>query len=184
MIVTGLCSGFLLAAIGVMGLLFARSRSSAKKSPATDNKPLDTTTEPETPEDAERKALRTANQLRLLSEDEEGFGIDRVPAGVFGFTSSPGEAAPLFRQQIFRSFEMHKHLDGEIYLLGFVTADQGERLSSRASQLDIILYPDAFGEAEKLVTIPVSRIARVEGPSRDEGNALRLDLAAEKETVN
>lgn len=183
MIVTGLSSDVLLPAIGVMGLLFTRSRSAAKKSPAADNKPLDTTTEPETPEDAERKALRTANKLRLLSEDEEGFGIDRVPAGVYGFTSSPGEAAPLFRQQIFRSFEMHKHLDGEIHLLGFVTAKQTDRLASRDSQLDIILYPDAFGEAERLVTIHVSRIARVEGPSRDEGNALKLDLALQKDTI-
>src|SRR5213593_4704974 len=148
MIVTGLsCSGFLLPAIGVMGLLFARSRSAAKESPAMDNKPLDTTTEPEPTEDPQRKTLRAANQLRLLSEDEEGFGIDRVPAGVYGFTSSPGEAAPLFQQQIFRSFEMHKHLDGEIYLLGFLTAKQADRLASSDSQLDISLYPDAFGEA-------------------------------------
>lgn len=65
----------------------------------------------------------------------------------------------MFRQQIFRSFEMHKHLDGEIYLLGFVIAKQADRLASRDSQLDIILYPDAYGEAENLVSVPMSRIA-------------------------
>jgi len=149
-----------------------------------DNKPLDTTTPVETPEDPERMALRAANQLRPLSEAEEGFGIERVPPGVYGFTSSPREAAPLFRQQIFRSFEIHKHLDGEIYFVGFVTAEQGDRISSRESQLDITLYPDAYGEAGKLVSIAMSRIARAEGPSRDEGSALRLDLAPHEEAVN
>ena len=55
-----------------------------------------------------QEALRGANKVRLVTEAEEGTGVNALPAGVYGFTYSPGPAsAPLFAVRRYRSFEIH-----------------------------------------------------------------------------
>src|ERR671912_127518 len=54
-------------------------------------------------------ALRGTNQVRLVTEAQEGTGVNALPAGVYGFTYSPGLAsAPLFAVRRYRSYEIHK----------------------------------------------------------------------------
>lgn len=42
--------------------------------------------------------------MRLVEPTEEGFGVDRLPDGVFGFTYSPAVAAPLFATFRYRTY--------------------------------------------------------------------------------
>src|SRR6185436_6777088 len=45
----------------------------------------------------DQELLREAHQVRVVSEAEEGTGVNALPGGVYGFTYSPGlPSAPLF----------------------------------------------------------------------------------------
>ena len=58
---------------------------------------------------AEQAGLREAHRVRLVTSEEEGSGLNRLPPGVYGFTYSPGiDEAPIFAKRSFRSYEAHK----------------------------------------------------------------------------
>jgi len=104
-------------------------------------------------------ALRESNQVRLVTEAEEGTGVNALPAGVYGFTYSPGlPNAPLFMVRRYRSFEIHKRYDGETVIIGFATADDAGRIGSNVEDLTIRIQPQPEDGRETLVQIPYSRI--------------------------
>lgn len=177
MIVTGtLCDAVLLPAIGLVGVMMAFA------------KPAETTvaTLPETDrtEDEDLLALRARHQVKLVEENDVGFGVDSLPTSVYGFTWSPHVEAPLFRMRGFQSFEMHKLADSSVEIVGYVNESDAARLSDVKDYMDVTVYPDKWKEAVKLVSIPRDRILRSKGPSRNEGNGLRLELGPLNETVN
>ena len=56
-------------------------------------------------DNADQELLRVAHQVRLVSEHEEGTGVNALPGGVFGFTYSPGlPNAPLFAVRRYRTY--------------------------------------------------------------------------------
>lgn len=105
-----------------------------------------------------RQALRAQHRVRLVEPSEEGFGIDQLPDGVFGFTYSPAIAAPLFATHRYRTYEMHRLAGGEALILGFVPAAEAVRLRSATAPVDIALFHDVEGEADTLIAVPYSRI--------------------------
>ena len=105
-----------------------------------------------------RTALRAEHRVRLVEPAEEGFGIDRLPDGVFGFTYSPAVAAPLFATHRYRTFEMHRVAGGEALIIGFVPAAEAARLASATEPVDIALFHDAIDGADTLIAVPYSRI--------------------------
>jgi hypothetical protein len=108
---------------------------------------------------ADQEALRTAHQVRLVNDGEEGSGVNILPNGTFGFTYSPGLSnAPLFAVRRYRSFETHKLASGEVFIIGFVTRESAAALSSTLTDVTIQLQPEPEGTADVLVTIPYSRI--------------------------
>src|SRR3954447_15043773 len=107
---------------------------------------------------SEQESLRTAHEVRLVSGAEEGTGVNALPAGVYGFTYSPGLAnAPLFAVRRYRSYEIHK-LPGETIVIGFATADDAGRLASNVEEITIQVQPQPEDGRETLVQIPYSRI--------------------------
>jgi hypothetical protein len=107
----------------------------------------------------DQEALRVAHQVRLVSSDEEGMGINALPNGVYGFTYAPGlPNAPLFAVRRYRSFETHKLASGDIFIIGFVTRESFAALSSTLTDVMIQVQPEPEGTADVLVTIPYSRI--------------------------
>ncbi len=126
----------------------------------------------------ERQSLRARNQVRLLTEAEEGQGIDRVPPGVYGFAHAPGtEALPLFRQRTHLAFEVHKKANGEVDLLGLLEASQAEAVESGGQDIEIRLGADPTPERSVLVSIPTERILRVKEHSNRDGQGLILQVA-------
>ena len=103
-------------------------------------------------------ALRGTNKVRLVTEAEEGTGLNALPAGVYGFTYSPGLAsAPLFAIPRYRSFEIHK-VAGEILVIGFASADDAGRLQSAVEEITIHVQPQPEDGRDTLVQIPYSRV--------------------------
>lgn len=126
----------------------------------------------ETGTDQERQAIRLQNAVRVVTKEEDGRPLDRLPGGVYGFSYSPAsDAIPLFTRHAAASFEIHKPATGPYQILGYVAPAQAE-----AQGQDVKLYPDAYGEATQLIALPADRITRLKGPSRAGGNCLDVTL--------
>jgi hypothetical protein len=112
-----------------------------------------------TPSTADQVSLRTTHNVRLVSAAEEGTGVNTLPGGVYGFTYSPGLAnAPLFAERRFRSYETHKLVDGEIYVVGFADVETAAVIASSRAEQTIQVQPEPDERANMLVKIPYSRI--------------------------
>lgn len=124
-----------------------------------------------TPTTADQEALRQTHQVRLVTESEEGTGVNGLPGGVYGFTYSPGlSGAPLFAVRRFRSYETHKLPGGDVYLIGFAKADMARALSTATEEMTIQVHPQPEAEFDTLVTIPYASFRRhrqVAAPNQD-----------------
>ena len=109
----------------------------------------------------DQEALRQTHHVRLVTEDEEGTGVNALPGGVYGFTYSPGlTSSPLFAVRRYRSYEIHKLPSGDIYVIGFVPAEAARALSTATEDLVLQIHPQPEGDHNVLVTIPYSSIRR------------------------
>jgi hypothetical protein len=114
--------------------------------------------------DTARKQLRATHGVRLVQSHEEGTAAAKLPEGVYGFTGSPGLAAPLFAQRRYRNFEVH-HCNGDVFIVGFVSpADEarltGRDASSAGDPVEVTVYPDPEGDATRIVAIGYSSIVQ------------------------
>lgn len=107
-----------------------------------------------------RERLRALHRVRLVQPTEEGTAAGDLPAGVFGFTGSPGLAAPLFAVRRYRNFEIHHRLDGVVAIVGFAHPRDVSRLAHAGEPFDITIYPDVEGEAAEIVAISYTQIAQ------------------------
>lgn len=113
----------------------------------------------DTPATAAQESLRAAHDVRLVTADEEGTGVNAVPGGVYGFTYSPGLAnAPLFATRRYRTFEIHKLASGLVFIVGFATREAAAQLASASTEVTIQVQPEPEPNADTLVTIPYARI--------------------------
>ena len=107
----------------------------------------------------EQQALRGEHQVRLVTPDEEGSGVNALPGGVFGYTYSPAlPNAPLFAARRFRSYETHKLASGEVFVIGFATPEDAAHLASSREEATFHIQPQPEDDAVTLVKIPYSRI--------------------------
>ena len=113
----------------------------------------------DTPTTADQESLRVAHQVRLVTDKEEGTGVNALPGGVYGYTYSPGlESAPLFAVRRYRSYEVHKLPGGDVFVTGFATREAAGNLSTTGTEMVLQVMPEPSGDAGTLVTIPYSRI--------------------------
>jgi hypothetical protein len=111
-----------------------------------------------TPSRADQETLRESDGVRVVTTEEEGAGVNILPDGVYGYTYSPGlPNAPLFATRRFRSYEIHK-VAGEVFIVGFVSAEAARDLSSAPNDVTLQLRPEPDAETAVLVKIPYSRI--------------------------
>lgn len=127
--------------------------------------------------DRELDALRARNKVRLVEEREEGCGVAQLPNGVYGFSYAPQQDAPLFTNKMFRNFEVHKLADGAIHVIGFVTEKERAQLSPLNEQIEVKLYPDPYEGSVNAVEVPLDCVTKATGPSREDGNFLKLSVA-------
>src|SRR5688500_14852923 len=111
------------------------------------------------PATAEQESLRGAHQVRIVTDAEEGTGVNALPGAVYGFTYSPGlQGAPLFAVRRYRSYETHKLPSGDVYVIGFAKADVARALSTTTEEMTIQIHPQPEGDYGTLVTIPYAKI--------------------------
>ena len=107
---------------------------------------------------SDQEALRQTHQVRIVAGDEEGTGVNALPGGVYGFTYSPGLASsPLFSVRRYRSYETHKLPSGEIYIIGFATADDARALSTATAEMTLQIHPQPEGTSRRPRHDPVLR---------------------------
>ncbi len=107
----------------------------------------------------DQELLREAHQVRIVSEAEEGTGVNALPGGVYGFTYSPGLTnAPLFAIRRYRTYETHRLPSGDVFVIGFAKPEVARELSTAAQEMTLQIHPAPEGEYQTLVTIPFSRI--------------------------
>jgi len=107
----------------------------------------------------DQELLREAHQVRVVSEEDEGNGVNALPGGVYGFTYSPGLTnAPLFAVRRYRSYETHKLPSGDVFIVGFAKGDVARELSITTQEMSLQIHPQPESEYQTLVTIPYSRI--------------------------
>lgn len=110
--------------------------------------------------EAARAALRKEHGVEAVTSEQEGMAAVDLPAGVYGFTSSPALASPLFATRRYRNFEVHRLPAGPA-VIGFVTPAEAAQLANGDQPLVTIrLHPDAEGEATSIVCIPYDRIVQ------------------------
>jgi hypothetical protein len=125
----------------------------------------------------DREALRRRHGLTLVSEQDDGTGIHRLPEGVFGFTYAPCLSdSPLFRKTGLRAFEVHKH-SGDEFVIGFVDPASAEKLKSSAEPFELDLFPGPEATASQMVEVPTSRVLHYKLHSQREFGALHLRIS-------
>lgn len=127
----------------------------------------------------DREQLRAKRNLRLVTTDEAGSAIDLLPGGVFGFTYSPStEGVPLFTNQTFQIFEVHKLADETAHFIGFMTPAEAKALETGggADSVDLKLYPEPFEQATQFVSVPRERILKTKPVSRENGNFFSITV--------
>ena len=121
--------------------------------------------------------LRSKNRVRLVTDDQSGSGIDRLPGGVYGFTYSPAETNfPLFKERAMRSYEAHKLADGTAMLLGFVAQGDSLKMEAGRESVTVRLFPEPQEEAEVLVSIAMVRVLSHVEHSQRGGKGLELEV--------
>lgn len=113
----------------------------------------------ETRDTVDQEPLRAAHQVRLVTVEEEGHGVDRLPGGVYGYTYSPGlSSAPLFAVRRYRSYEVHKLPSGDVFIVGFAKPDEARQLSTATVEMSLQIRPQSEAGHTELVTVQYSRI--------------------------
>src|SRR5688500_14624819 len=108
-----------------------------------------------------RETLRREHNVQLVTPVQEGFAAEHLPAGVYGFTSSPALASPLFAVRHYRNFEVHRLANGGTAVIGFVTAAEAAQLATNQSEpITVMLHPDAEGDATAIVSLPYDRVVQ------------------------
>ncbi len=106
-----------------------------------------------------QEQLRITNAVRLVTDGEEGMGVNALPNGVYGFTYSPAlPSAPLFSIRRFRSFETHKLQDGTVLLIAFIGQAAAKALETPGTAVEVSVQPEPEEGADTLVAIPYSWI--------------------------
>lgn len=126
----------------------------------------------------ERQALRARAQVRLIRSEEEGFALRRLPEGVYGFSSAASsEEIPLFSTPVSGAFEVHKLAGGEAAWIGYVAESEYRRLEEGGEPFSMDLFPEPYGGATRLVSVPASRVQQRKPQARENGMPMRVEVA-------
>jgi hypothetical protein len=170
-------------AIGAIASVLDGSGSNDKKPADEDGAPGEEQRSASSALNSEVEVLRALHLVTIIGPKDEGTGVNQLPGGIYGFTYSPLNTAPLFSQRATQSFEVHKLPDGAVHLIGFVSEEQSKQISSGGELLDVQLYPEPWEESFAAVSVPLSRIRRLSAPSRSDGNSVTMDLGRDDSTV-
>lgn len=112
-----------------------------------------------TPDRIDQEEVRATHGVRLVTDGEEGTGVNALPAGVYGYTYSPGlPNAPLFAARRFRSYETHKLPNGDVFVIAYADAETARQISEGPADVTVRVHPEPQNDTAILVQIPYPRI--------------------------
>ena len=147
-----------------------------QREPSSIPTPTPTTTTPATADkvfgmSAESvEELRKHNNVTRIKDVESGKMLSEIPAGSFGFADdieirrslrdSRIEELALKPHAPDERFELHKLLDGQIELVGYVGPETLEHARSGLSQGEAItFFSDTWTDAANIVAVPLARLS-------------------------
>ena len=121
------------------------------------------------------EGLRTERGLRALESKEDGFDIQHLPNGIFGFTYSAGQKEmPVFGKKPVRCFELHKLKDGSVHLIGFVKAETKAKIDAHEATVEAMIYPDVFQDSTELISVDLEKMQPAKKAlTREDGNPFK-----------
>jgi hypothetical protein len=130
---------------------------------------------PQAPE--EIRALRLTHHLRSLTETENGARVREVAKGIYGFATCDAQtvtATPTGTP----SLEIHKHLDGIVYYVGYASEDHIEKYLTRQKNFHILISLQPRGKASLLLEIPVDFVSKCTVSTVGDGSLFDLFVTA------
>ena len=122
-------------------------------------------------------ALRQRHHLRPLTAPEERTSIRDLPNGIYGFSTCGAELLNARRIDT-TSLEIHKHLDGIVYYVGYASEEQVEKYLSRQKNFHIFATPRSIGKASLLFEIPVAFVSQCTLRTSRDGSVFDLFVTA------
>jgi hypothetical protein len=116
--------------------------------------------------------LRYEQQLRPLTEEEEGTKIQDLPNGIYGFSMCNVVTLRAKRDNTFL-LEIHKH-EGIVYYVGYASDEHIEKYLTRQKDFHILTSPHSRKGASSLFEIPVEFVSKCE--ERPDGDGYLFDL--------
>jgi hypothetical protein len=122
-----------------------------------------------------REQLRELGAVALVKPENHGFALEKQPNGVYGFSYAPLQECPVYGQQTFQVFEVHKRTDGSKWVLGHLTPDEIAAYE-RGELVEVSLYPEAFEQSVQLFALAADQVLKHRTPSRIDGNYIRATI--------
>lgn len=121
--------------------------------------------------------LRQRHHLRPLTTLENGTHLKNLPRGIYGF-SVCGVASLNAKREDTSLLEIHKHLDGIVYYVGYASKDDVEKYLARKNNFHILASPYPGDKASLLFEIPIDFVSKCETRQSKEGNIFDLFVVA------
>lgn len=121
--------------------------------------------------------LRQRHHLRPLTTSENGTQLQNVPRGIYGF-SVCGVASLSAKRDNVSLLEIHKHLDGIVYYVGYASKDDVEKYLARKNNFHILASPYPGDKASLLFEIPIDFVSKCETRQSKDGNIFDLFVVA------
>jgi hypothetical protein len=122
-------------------------------------------------------ALRERHHLRPLMEMENGTRVRDVANGIYGFAPCDVQTVNATRTNS-SSLEIHKHLDGIVYYVGYASADHIEKYLTRQKNFHILVSLAPRKKASLLLEIPVDFVSKCTSSSAGDGSLIDLFVMA------
>ena len=116
--------------------------------------------------------LRRDQQLRPLTEREDGTKVQDLPNGIYGFSMCSVVALRAKRGDTF-SLEIHKY-NGIVYYVGYASDEHIEKYLTRQKDFHILTSPLPRKGASTLFEIPIEFVSKCE--ERPGGDGGMFDL--------
>jgi hypothetical protein len=125
----------------------------------------------------EIRALRQRHHLRPLTETENGSRVRDVAKGIYGFAACDVQTINAARTST-SSMEIHKHLDGIVYYVGYASEDHIEKYMTRQKNFHILVSLQPRGKASLVLEIPVDFVSKCTLSSGGDGSLFDFFVAA------
>jgi hypothetical protein len=116
--------------------------------------------------------LRYEQQLRPLTEREDGTKVQDLPNGIYGFSMCSVVALRAKRGDTF-SLEIHKY-NGIVYYVGYASDEHIEKYLTRQKDFHILTSPHPRKGASTLFEIPIEFVSKCEERSGGDGGMFDL----------